>query len=180
MGWTVRRAVPADAARIAEINVTGWQAAYRGLVPDSYLDGMRLETLRERWATGLRGHGDPAAMFVAVDEDWVIRSYAFVRPVRRDADRHPVLDTGELCALYADPDWRGTGAGFAVHQAAMGHLAGYGFRHAVLWVLSGNAPSRRFYERCGWKCDEIAHELTIGDEQVPEVRYSRSLQGSRT
>lgn len=139
MKWTVRRAVPADAGRIAEINIEGWRAAYRGLLPDSYLDGMRYETLRERWSTGLRSYTEPAAMFVAVGPDPVVRAYAFVSAARQETDRHPNLPTGELCAIYADPRWRGTGAGFAVHQAALGHLAAHGYRHAVLWVLAGNA-----------------------------------------
>ncbi|WP_236796892.1 GNAT family N-acetyltransferase [Amycolatopsis sp. GM8] len=179
MNWTVRRAVPADAGRIAEINIDGWRTAYRGLIPDAYLDGMRYETLRERWATGLRGHADAASMFVAVGPDSVLRAYAFVRSVRDEGDRHPVHATGELCAIYADPRWKGHGAGHAVHQAALGHLASYGFRHAVLWVLTGNAPSRRFYEAHGWKCDEIEKDGGIAGEWTPEIRYSRVLQESR-
>jgi GNAT superfamily N-acetyltransferase len=180
MGWTVRRAVPADAGRIAEINIEGWRSAYRGLIPDSYLDGMRYETVRERWATGLRSYVEPASMFVATGEDSVVRAYAFVRSVRVESDRHPILATGELCAIYADPAWRGTGAGYAVHQAALGHLAAHGFRHVVLWVLTGNAPSRRFYEARGWKCDEVVKDLDIDGEPTPEIRYSRPLQESRT
>ncbi|GHF85324.1 GNAT superfamily N-acetyltransferase [Amycolatopsis bartoniae] len=180
MKWTVRRAVPADAGRIAEINIEGWRAAYRGLLPDSYLDGMRYETLRERWSTGLRSYTEPAAMFVAVGPDPVVRAYAFVSAARQETDRHPNLPTGELCAIYADPRWRGTGAGFAVHQAALGHLAAHGYRHAVLWVLAGNAPARRFYEARGWKCDDVLQDLPLGGEPIPEVRYSRGLQESRT
>jgi GNAT superfamily N-acetyltransferase len=179
MNWTVRRAVPADAGRIAEINIAGWRAAYRGLIPDSYLDEMRHETLRERWATGLRSYAEPAAMFVAIGEDSVVRSYAFVQAVREETDRHPVHATAELCAIYADPRWRGTGAGFAVHQAALGHLAAFGFRRAVLWVLTGNAPARRFYEARGWMCDEVEKDLEIRGERTQEIRYSRALQESR-
>ncbi|TNC21923.1 GNAT family N-acetyltransferase [Amycolatopsis alkalitolerans] len=178
--WIVRCAVPADAGRIAEINIDGWRAAYRGLISDEYLDAMRYETLRERWATGLRAHAEPAAMFVAIDAGSVIRAYAFVSAVRNEADRHPVQPTAELCAIYADPRRRGTGAGHAVHQASLGHLAAHGFRHAVLWVLRGNAPSRRFYESHGWTCDEREQELEINGERVPEIRYSRALQESRT
>ncbi|GAA5170397.1 GNAT family N-acetyltransferase [Amycolatopsis dongchuanensis] len=180
MNWTVRRAVPADAARIAEINIAGWRAAYRGLLPDAYLDGMRQETVRERWAARLRGDAEPSAMFVAVGKDSVPCAYAFVSAARQESDRHPVLPTGELCAIYADPRWRGTGAGFAVHQAGLGHLAAHGFRHAVLWVLRGNLPARRFYEARGWSCDEVSADLDVGGEAVPEVRYSRPLQESRT
>lgn len=36
----LRKATPADALAIATINVRAWQDAYRGLLPDSYLDGL--------------------------------------------------------------------------------------------------------------------------------------------
>jgi GNAT superfamily N-acetyltransferase len=98
-----------DAGRIAEINVAGWRAAYRGLIADSYLQAMDHQVVRDRWAAGLRNQTDPAAMFVAVGEDAVIRAYAFVRDVRDEADRHPERRTGELIAIYADPAWRGRG-----------------------------------------------------------------------
>jgi GNAT superfamily N-acetyltransferase len=165
----------ADAGRIAEINVTAWRAAYRGLVADSYLQGMDQDVLRERWAAGLRNLAEPAAMFVAAGDDALIRAYAFVREVRDEADRHPDRRTGELIAIYADPAWLGTGAGYAVHRAALDHLATHGFKHAVLWVLSGNALARRFYEARGWSCDEVTKDGGIAGRPTPEIRYSRAL-----
>lgn len=175
----MRRAVVADAGRIAEINVDGWRTAYRGLMPDSYLDGMRVDRLREQWAARVRAETAAAAMFVAVGEDSVVRAYAFVRSVREEADRHPVHPTGEVCAIYADPAWRGAGAGHAVHQAALEHLVSQGFRHVVLWVLTGNAPSRRFYEAHGWTCDGVEKDGGIAREPTPEIRYSRPLHANR-
>jgi hypothetical protein len=43
---TVRPARPDDALPVAGVHVRSWQAAYRGLLPDDYLDGLRAE---ERW-----------------------------------------------------------------------------------------------------------------------------------
>ena len=40
---TVRRATPEDAAGVAGVHVRSWQVAYRGLLPDDYLDGLRPE-----------------------------------------------------------------------------------------------------------------------------------------
>ena len=45
----IRRAKPADAKGIAEVNVASWQAAYRGVLPDSLLDALSVEDKRGRW-----------------------------------------------------------------------------------------------------------------------------------
>lgn len=168
----VRRATAADAGRIAEINIAAWRTAYRGLVSGEFLDGMRHDVYRRRWEDGLAGQVPSAAMFLAVGEDEEIRAYAYVSEARAVADRHP-SPTGELCAIYADPDWRGTGAGSAVHDAGLAHLTAEGFRRAILWVLVDNTPSRRYYARRGWRCDGITQ--TVGLEDLVEVRYSRQL-----
>ena len=37
----LRRAVPGDENEVAEVHVRSWQVAYRGLLPDAYLDALR-------------------------------------------------------------------------------------------------------------------------------------------
>ena len=39
----VRTAQPDDAAAVAEVHVRAWQAAYRGLMADEFLDSLRPE-----------------------------------------------------------------------------------------------------------------------------------------
>jgi hypothetical protein len=36
----VRRATAEDAPALAAVELTGWRAAYRGLMPDAFLDGL--------------------------------------------------------------------------------------------------------------------------------------------
>ncbi|WP_330987113.1 hypothetical protein [Herbaspirillum lusitanum] len=46
---TVRRATVDDAALIAQVRIDSWRAAYRGLIPDAYLDGMKVEDSTRMW-----------------------------------------------------------------------------------------------------------------------------------
>ena len=39
----LRPAEPQDAMGVARVHVRSWQAGYRGLLPDAYLDGLRAE-----------------------------------------------------------------------------------------------------------------------------------------
>jgi GNAT superfamily N-acetyltransferase len=159
---------------VARINVEGWRVAYRGIVPDEYLDAMRPSDRIER-VTQRLGAADPAATLLAVGEDGSVGAYAGLSAVRDAEDRHPRLWTGELAALYADPVLRGSGAGGAVHDAGVGYLTEQGFAHAVLWVLEDNEPSRRFYEARGWTCDGVIKVAKFASTAVTEVRYSRGL-----
>jgi GNAT superfamily N-acetyltransferase len=84
--------------------------------------------------------------------------------------------TGELYALYADPDHWGTGAGRALVEAARAALAGLGFSDALLWVLDGNERAARFYEADGWRPDGARKPLERGGRGAYVVRYRRSLE----
>lgn len=173
-GWTIRHAIEADAEVLAEINAAAWRHTYRGIVPDGLLAGLTAVEHVPGWLSYLR-RPDPTAMFVAVRGGTEIGAYCGVGPVRRDADRHPDLRTGELHAIYANPPVRGTGAGHAVHEAALAHLTDRGFQHVVLWVMRENVESRDFYRAHGWHDDGVADELMLGGRPIPEVRYSRPL-----
>lgn len=162
---------------MARINTEGWRVAYRGILPDEYLDALRPGDRIERITQRVRAPS-PAATLLAVGEGGSVGAYAVVSPVRDAEDRHPRLWTGELVALYTDPGLRGRGAGGAVHDAGVGFLSEQGFAHAVLWVLEDNEPSRRFYESRGWTCDDVTKVEKIASTAVTEVRYSRGLAQS--
>jgi ribosomal protein S18 acetylase RimI-like enzyme len=178
MSWTVRRADAADAEEIARINVASWRSAYRGIVSDAVLDRLLPESRVPGWRRWLT-RPEPAAVFVAIDATGRIGAYCGVDAVREPEDRHADLRTGELCAIYVDPGARGSGAGHAVHEAGLRHLAEQGFRYAVLWVLAANTPAQRFYRGHGWRSDGGSKQYQVGAERLPEVRYARFLPAGR-
>ena len=49
MGYTVRNAVRDEADQIAKIHVDSWQVAYRGLMPQSYIDQFTRERRERMW-----------------------------------------------------------------------------------------------------------------------------------
>ncbi len=77
----VRFATRADARAVAHIQIEGWRAAYRGLVPDAILDGFELEPRTSRWADLIkRAQRDDTRV-------WVIADDAAVRDQAADAQR---------------------------------------------------------------------------------------------
>jgi GNAT superfamily N-acetyltransferase len=159
---------------VAELRVLSWRHAYRDILPAEGLAGLRAADGVPRWANRAVEPA-PTAFFGAVGADDVPVAYCAVGAARDAVDRHPELATGELWAIYADPAVVGTGAGHVLHRAAVDHLAGQGYRHAVLWVFEDNGPSRAFYERHGWRPDGGREEFHWGGRSVWEVRYARKL-----
>lgn len=106
--------------------------------------------------------------------DHAILGFAAVGPSRDD---DATGATGELYAIYADPDAWGRGIGRRLMATAVNELATAGFAEATLWVLESNQRARRFYETGGWKTDgsRRTEELRDGQVEAVEVRYPGDL-----
>ncbi len=165
----LRPAEPGDALQVATIHVRSWQAAYRGLIPDEYLDALRPEQRAERYTLGDRSPGAPWTT-VAV-EGSSASAFATTGP-SKDPDNGAV---GELLALYVDPSrWRcGIGSSLVAH--ARHELHERGFDAAVVWVLDRNDLARGFYLRDGWATEGKARIEEAWGVRVAQVRYRRSL-----
>lgn len=165
---TIRQATVDDAPAIGSVHVRAWQAAYRGQMPDAYLDGLRAEDRAEGWARGLARDRSAAPVLVA-EQDGAVVGFAAVGPAEEPTGY------GELYAINVDPDHWGTGAGWALLDAAHQALARLGYTDVVLWVLPGNDRARRLYERAGWTADGAERTQGVLGIVVDEVRYRRRL-----
>ncbi len=165
----IRPAQPEDALAVAQVHVRSWQAAYRSLLPDEYLDQLRPE---DRAAHYDFSHSDPQKPYTQVTEsDGAILGFATTAPAR-DAD---YAGLGELLALYVAPESWEQSIGQHLAAAARQRFTDEGFAGAVLWVLEGNARADRFYRRDGWLPDGAQKRDEIWGITVSEIRYRRAL-----
>lgn len=166
----IRPAQPEDALAVAGVHVRSWQAAYRGLLPDAYLDQLRAEDRAARYDFSA---ADPRKPFTVVAAEGAeVLGFATTAP-SRDED-HP--DYGELYALYADPKHWNRGVGVALIRAARARLAGFRHTSALLWLLAGNLRGERFYRADGWSPDGRERAQSVWGITVSEVRYVRPLE----
>jgi GNAT superfamily N-acetyltransferase len=156
---------------VARVHVRAWQAAYRGMMPDGYLAGLRPEDRAQRYDFGSLDPARPRTL-LAVEADTVL-GFATTSPAR-DED---AVGQGELCALYVEPGCWGRGIGRALAAAARSALYGLGFRRAILWVVAGNARAEQFYRADGWIPDGLHRPRQIWTVTVETARYSRTLGG---
>ena len=160
----IRPAILEDAQAIAHVHVEAWRTAYRGLLPDAFLDGLAAAARQDQWQAILTRNAPKAFTFVAELNGEVV-GFASGGPERKN---DPIF-TGELYAIYLLDEFRGRGIGTSLFRTAVEQLLALGMSSVKVWVLRDN-PYRAFYERHG---GVLVGEDTIkiGDTNLIEVAY---------
>lgn len=165
----IRLATPNDADALARVHEDSWRLAYRGLVPDSYLDSLNHEGLAERFRESLISGARET--YVAEEAEELLGFMTI--GACRDADVDQAT-TGEIWAIYLAPrHWR-KGVGKRLCRDAERMLAARRYTQAVVWVFEGNADARRFYEAMGFVADGDAKMLNLG-AALKTIRYRKPL-----
>jgi ribosomal protein S18 acetylase RimI-like enzyme len=175
-GTVIRAARGTDAAQIAVVHVQSWQGAYRGLLPQPYLDGLDPAQRVGRWERLLAEAGVGRTGVLVAEDGGALLGFASYSP-SRDRDANPGR-VGEVSAIYLLPNAWGQGVGRRLMDAALAGLAEAGFAQVTLWVLDSNVRARRFYEAGGWSADGAVQLDESRGFPITQVRYRRSLPSS--
>jgi GNAT superfamily N-acetyltransferase len=197
MAVRLREARRGDELAVAELHVRSWQEAYRGLMPDEFLDGLDPRDRAKRYRFEGRfegGEGAPTTVLAVVGEEGdgedpsltnrEVRSGSSPSPFERIAGfvtygpsrDHDLPDHGEVMALYVHPDSYRGGVGRLLMAEARRRLVEDGHDEAFLWVLDGNHRARAFYEREGWSPDGATREENPYDIVSNVSRFRRGLK----
>ncbi len=159
----IRTGEPEDAEAVARVHVETWQAAYAHALPRDRLLSLSVERRAESWRR--------FPPFVA-EVDGEIVGFVSV-----GAGRDEGTD-GELYAIYVHPDHWGTGVGRALIEFGEERLRELGHEEALLWVLEDNPRARGVYEAAGWSTEGTTRPIEIFGAEVPEIRYTKTLQAA--
>lgn len=169
---SIRAAGLRDADAIGVVHVRAWQRAYRGVMPDEYLDGLSADERSKMWTDRLSRSELPPLLVADLGGDVI--GFAVFGGERPGADAR---GAGELFAINLDPAHWGKGIGKALLREATARLSGLGFEEAILWVVPENVRARSLYEAEGWTEDGgLARDEVLG-VTVNEIRYRRRLPG---
>lgn len=148
-----------------------WQVAYRGQLPDEFLDTLDVEKRAKMWFEVVQ---EPdKAVFVSDEKDGTIVGFSVLRP-SRDTDALP--GTAEIGAIYVHPDKWQRGIGRALLSTALEQARDRGFDDVTLWVFEKNGRARSFYELFGFVQDGAVRDQDRGQCMVRSVRYRRDLR----
>ncbi|MEJ6006169.1 GNAT family N-acetyltransferase [Paucibacter sp. AS339] len=152
------------ASGIARVHIRSWQAAYAGILDQTFLDRLSVEDRALRWEDILQRQ--ESKTLVALRNDSVVGfiSYGHWR------HEHSSPEQGEIWALYAEPQSWSQGVGRALMAQALLELRALGFVEVSLWVIGRNERGVNFYKSCGFSHVEGSEkQFELGGHQVVEV-----------
>ena len=151
-----------DLLAVSRVYEESWRGAYRGLLPQEYLDSLPAGN----WVPYLEQAGRESLLLL--DGDGIIGTAGCC------ASRVPELSGwGEIASIYLLPEYWGKGWGKLLFSAAVEQLEAMGYRDLFLWVLEGNQRARAFYARMGFRPSKTYREDEIGGRIVREIQYRR-------
>ncbi|MGH7723480.1 MAG: GNAT family N-acetyltransferase [Candidatus Dormibacteria bacterium] len=171
--FIIRAAVLSDARAMAVVHISAWRAAYRGLLPDSVLDGLSIEESEQRWDGMLRTADETLVRYLVAED--AVGAVLGISGGGSPRDEGVASRFGELRMLNVAPASWGCGVGRALLAACEHEIHALGYSEAYLWVLEGNARARRLYRHAGW----LETSMYKADNRFPgqprEVQYRRHL-----
>jgi ribosomal protein S18 acetylase RimI-like enzyme len=166
----LRPAKLSDAVDIARIHVAAWQAAYTGIVPDTYLKTLNVERHAEIWR--IRLEKAETELWLVDDGGVTVGWIAFGSP--RAVNAEP--NSAEIYAVYVAPACWSRGIGQKLLACAVQRFEKSGYASCHLWVLVNNVRSRHFYELAGFAAEPSSvTTLTVGTADLQEIRYIRQF-----
>jgi ribosomal protein S18 acetylase RimI-like enzyme len=163
---SIREARPEDAPRMARVRIDTWRDAYRGIVPDDYLDSMSYEATENFLRQVLWENNRGSFAFVAEDAAGEVVGIAIAGAVLGAKEE---VYRGEIYILYVLPSHQRQGHGRGLVRACALGLVQRGLTPIMLWTFAENV-ARGFYEALG---GVVVHskEEDMGGKRVIEVAY---------
>lgn len=165
-----RKAKPEDIRDISRIHALSWKTAYKGMVPQQFLDDLKEDHWIEPFTNAF--HENRLSAQLVCDNEIPVGCISYGKS--RDSG---LSDWGEIVSFYLLPCYWGKGYAAPLLELAMADL-GRSYRSIFLWVLKDNLRARKFYENNNfyWNNDEFNFEIM--GQQLIHVRYVFSFENN--
>ena len=161
---TIRKAQAEDANAYTNCTITCWQAAYREIVSNEYLDNM--PTNKPLWEKTLARLETPGFC----EYYCVMRNNEMIGQLIVDTEH------SEIWAIYLIEAFWGMGYGKEMLDFAINTLENAGHKQVTLWVFEENQRARRFYEKHGFTFNGAKKTVDkYGGVPLVEVQYALDL-----
>ena len=167
---TIRPATSQDIPVIAALHIAGWKGAYGGIVNQDYLDSLTVEKRIKDW-TEWMGSGE-SEIFLAEENANPAGFVVIGRTKTPPPGSSPIRPShsGEIYALYLDPQFWRQGVGTALIKHAAQELKARKHSSICLWVLEANVRGKAFYEKMGGQ--RLGGKMIeIGPSTLKEICY---------
>lgn len=168
--YGIRPARPSDAEPLADLHVTVWQNAYRGILPDPYLDALAPSQRLPFWQEILHQPEPDRLTLVLQAEDGGLGGFLSAGPPRDLPPGGATLYRSELYAINILPGLHGRGYGRRLLLHAADWLAERQLTPFYLWLLADNSKARDFYEMLGASL-AAKRSVSLAGTRLTELAY---------
>lgn len=168
----IRNAVDNDASIIAKIQIQAWCLAYKGCMPDDYLNSLSVDLKTSHWHTILSEKNQ--GVNLVIEYRGGVVGFCVYGPARDDDLSE--LNVAELVAINILPEYWRMGLGFKLVDHVVNVCRQKSWDSLYLWVVKENSRAIGFYESMNFKFDgveKVDNKLT-GDN-LCEIRYVKIL-----
>jgi len=166
----IRKATLDDVEIISRIHALSWKTAYKGIVPQVYLDEFKEDFWVSAFTNWLKDNHLTVQLMIVDDQKIGCVSYGKSRD-------QSLPDWAEVVSLYLLPEYFGKGYGRKLLEVALSDIKEAGFKNVYLWVLNENQRARRFYEKNNWQCKaEDEYICEISGKKLTDIRYIYSFE----
>ena len=166
---TIGKALAEEAYEYATLHIACWNAAYKGIISDEYLQNMSVEQMGERTQQYLQSPGDVLYYCLEYEGTMIGR---LILSRSRDEDKP---DAAEIGAMYLLEAYWDKGLGRKMMEFSLEEFQRMGYSEVLLWVLESNSRARRFYEKFDFAFDGTKKEMDI-DKPHTVLRYVRPIR----
>ncbi len=156
MNTFIREMTIEDINQVRQIYILGWQDAFRGIVPQPYLDTMNLDD----WAPPLNG------AYVLTDGTNILGTSS-IAPARDSAFE----GCGEIISVFVLPHLIGQGYGHQLFAFVKEKLFEQQYTNIYLTVFEDNHRARKFYEKHDFLWNGERLTINVGGKDLIELRY---------
>lgn len=149
-----------DRYALSRVYEESWKYAYKGIVPQEYLDSIP----KGQWVTSV--DMPSRCSLIMLENGEMIGTSSFCPSRCED-----MAGWGEIISIYLLPGFMGKGYGKKLFGGAVRELEEMGFRNIFLWVLEDNIGARRFYEKQGFVPNGKYLDDNIGGKLLREIMY---------
>lgn len=160
----IRPAQNEELINAAGIYCKSWKQAYRGIIPDDYLESL----IPELWRPAFK---DPGRTCLTA---WANGEAAGVCCFGKGRDES-LKDQGEIYSIYVPEEYQGQGTGWQLMEEAMKQLRLSGYSQASLWVLEENKPAICFYEKLGFEPAGAIQQENFEEKHLSELLLKKML-----
>lgn len=154
---------------MSHIHAFSWKFAYKGIVPQKFLDELQLDFWVPTFEIWMRN--DIVKGKVLYNDEKMIGCIVFGK-----SREESLPNWGEIISCYLLPEYFHKGYGKFLIKSALSDLEELEYENVYLWVLQENQRARNFYEKIGFQNMNKKCTCDIMDKKLTDICYGYSIK----